>query len=184
MTKLKGALIGFGNVAAHGHWPAYAESKDFEIVTVVDPSPERLKVAQQLRPDLTIHSSFEEFIQAKRAMPLDFVDICTPPAAHVKTAQACIQHGWHVICEKPLALHAGDYTLLAKHVDRLDKVVFTVHNWKYAPIFQKALQAIQQKRIGNVWHVEIFVQRDSHCKGTAQGAIKNGASFVEDWRTN
>src|SRR5438552_2924598 len=111
MAKLKGALIGFGNVAAYGHWPAYAESKELEIVTVVDASPERRKVAQQLRPDLNIYSSFEEFVQAKKSAQLDFVDICTPPTSHVKMAQACIQHDWHVLCEKPLALHAGDYTL-------------------------------------------------------------------------
>jgi predicted dehydrogenase len=183
MAKLKGALIGFGNVAAYGHWPAYAESKDFEIVTVVDPSPERRKVAQQLKPDLKFFNSFEEFMQAKHPS-LDFVDICTPPTTHVKMAQECIRRGWNVICEKPLALHAGDYTLLARHVERSDKVVFTVHNWKYAPIFQKARDILKLGRIGNVWHVEIFVQRDSHCKGASQGLSKKSAKTAEDWRTN
>src|SRR5258708_36659073 len=183
MAKLKGALVGFGNVAAYGHWPAYAESKDFEIVTVVDPSPERRKVAQQLRPDLTIFSSFEEFLQAKQSAPLDFVDICTPPTTHVKMAQECIRRGWHVICEKPLSLSVGDYTLLARHVVRQEKSVFTVHNWKYAPIFQKARQIIKDGRIGSVWHVEIFVQRDTFCKGAAQGAGTTAAK-AEDWRTS
>src|SRR5437762_14281398 len=113
MAKLKGALIGFGNVAAYGHWPAYAESKDFEIVAVVDPSPERRRVAQQLRPDLTVYSSFEEFLQARPGPAIDFVNICTPPAAHVKMAQECVRRGWNGICEKPLSLQQGDYTLLA-----------------------------------------------------------------------
>src|ERR1700686_3495630 len=117
MAKLKGAMIGFGNVAAYGHWPAYAESKDFEIVAVVDPSPERRKVALQLRPDRKVFPSFEEFLQAKQPVALEFVDICTPPTSHVKMAQECIRRGWHVLCEKPLALHAGDYTLLARHVE-------------------------------------------------------------------
>jgi predicted dehydrogenase len=183
MAKLHGALIGFGNVAAYGHWPAYSESKDFEIVTVVDPSPERRKVAQQLRPDLTVFSSFEEFLQAKHKA-LDFVDICTPPTSHVKMAQECIRKGWHVLCEKPLALHAGDYTLLVRHVERAEKTVFTVHNWKYSPIFQKALQTIQQGRIGAVWHVELFVQRDSFCRGSAQGKPGTAAEEAEDWRTS
>jgi predicted dehydrogenase len=184
MSKLKGALVGFGNVAAYGHWPSYLESKDFEIVTAVEPSPERRKVAQQLRPDLTIFSSFEEFLQA-RPRNIDFVDICTPPTTHVKMAQECIRRGWHVLCEKPLSLAAGDYTLLARHVERSEKTVFTVHNWKYSPIFQKAMRAIEQGRIGSVWHVEIFVQRDTYCKGAAQGTV-NGARGRknEDWRTS
>ncbi len=182
MAKLRGALVGFGNVAAYGHWPSYLESKDFEITTVIDPSPERRKVAVQLRPDLSLYSSFEEFLQA-RPKTIDFVDICTPPSTHVKMAQECIRRGWHVLCEKPLSLAAGDYTLLARHVERSEKTVFTVHNWKYSPIFQKAMQAIQQKRIGQVWHVEIFVQRDTFCKGAAQGPRTSGKRS-EDWRTN
>jgi predicted dehydrogenase len=183
MAKLKGALIGFGNVAAYGHWPAYLESKDFEIVAVVDPSPERLKVAKQLRPDMITFASYDDLLQDHKKVPIDFVDICTPPTAHVKMAQEAIRRGWHVICEKPLSLAAGDYTLLAKHVERSEKTVFTVHNWKYAPIFQKAMQMIEQGKIGKVWHVEIFVQRDTFCKGAAQGVSQKSAKS-EDWRTN
>src|SRR5689334_9843278 len=147
VAKLKGALIGFGNVAAYGHWPAYAESKDFEIVAIVDPSPERLKVAKQLRPDVLTFNAYDELLQTPKTSIIDFVDICTPPTAHVKMAQEAVRRGWHVMCEKPLSLAAGDYTLLARHVERTEKVVFTVHNWKYAPIFQKAMQLIDQGRI-------------------------------------
>ena len=111
MGKLKGAIIGFGNVAANGHWPGYAESSDFEIVAVVDPSPERRKAAQKLKPDIATFTSFDELLQVRFTTPLDFVDICTPPSTHVKMAQECIRKGWHVICEKPLSLAVGDYTL-------------------------------------------------------------------------
>src|SRR5205814_3593275 len=92
----------------------------------------------------------------------------------------CVRRGWNVICEKPLSLAAGDYTLLARHVEKTGRTVFTVHNWKYAPIFQKARQMIKEGRIGQVWHVEIFVQRDNICKGAAQGA--STAAKAEDWR--
>jgi predicted dehydrogenase len=185
MTKLKGAIVGFGNIAANGHWPGYAESSSIEIVNVVDPSPERRKTAEALKPGIKTYASFEEFMQAQHP-GLDFVDICTPPVTHVKMSQECIRRGWHVLCEKPLSLSVGDYTLLARHVERQKKTVFTVHNWKYAPIFQKTMQTLRGGRIGSVWHAEIFVQRDSHCKGTAQGA-SNGPGAIavtksEDWR--
>ena len=75
--------------------------------------------------------------------------------------------------------------MLARHVQKSDKVVFAVHNWKYAPIFQKAFEILQQGRIGPVWHVELFVLRDTHCKGTAQGVVDQAAPKpAEDWRTN
>src|SRR5579872_4162781 len=122
MTKLQGAIIGFGNVAANGHWPAYTESPELEMVAVVDSSRERQKAAQALKPDIRCYAFVEDLIRHEK---LDFVDICTPPSSHVKLAQASIQHGWHVLCEKPLSLHAGDYHLLAKQVQKHDRVVFT-----------------------------------------------------------
>ncbi len=181
MSKLKGAMIGFGMVAQNGHWPAYAESPDAEIVAIVDSSVERQKAAQALNPEIHCYSFVEDLLKGEK---LDFVDICTPPSSHVKLAQACIQQGLHVLCEKPLSLHAGDYHLLAKHVQKSDKTVFTVHNWKYAPIYEKAFEWIDQGRIGQVWHVEIFTLRDSHCKGAALGAAQGSAQPAEDWRKN
>lgn len=181
MSKRRGAMIGFGMVAAKGHWPAYQESNDFEIVAVVDPSAERLKAALALKPDLRTYSFVEDLLKNEK---LDFIDICTPPSSHVKLAQTFIQHGLHVLCEKPLALHAGDYHLLAKNVQKYDRVVFTVHNWKYAPIYQKALEMIQQGCIGPVWHVELFTLRDTFCKGSAQGAAAGTSQPAEDWRQN
>ncbi len=56
--------------------------------------------------------------------------------------------------------------------------MFTVHNWKFAPIFQQAFTMIREGRIGPVWHVEIFTLRNNVCVGTEDGAQS------EDWRKN
>src|SRR5689334_14190983 len=92
MAKLKGTIIGFGNIAANGHWPAYAESQDIDIVAIVDPSVERQKLAEKMKPGVKTFSFFEEFLQAK-GLAVDFVDICTPPTAHVKMAKECVRRG-------------------------------------------------------------------------------------------
>jgi predicted dehydrogenase len=181
MNSFKGAIIGFGNIAAQGHWPGYAASNDFEIVAVADPSTARQAAARELKTNLRTYATLEDLLQSER---LDFVDICTPPSSHVKLTQACVQRGLHVLCEKPLSLHAGDYELLARHVQRSGKTVFTVHNWKYAPIFQTALEFLYQDLLGPVWHVEIFTLRNNVCKGTAQGASAGPDQASEDWRTN
>ena len=83
-----------------------------------------------------------------------------------------------MLCEKPLTLKPSDYEELAKAATRADRALFTVHNWNFAPIFQKAFSLIREGRIGPVWHVEIFTLRDNVCKGSADSAQK------EDWRTN
>src|SRR5437762_3282836 len=103
--RLRGAIVGFGHVAELGHWPTYAKSEEVEISAVVDPSAERREAARQQRAGLHLYSSLEELF-AKETV--DFVDICTPPAAHVHLARVALARGCHVLCEKPLALSAED----------------------------------------------------------------------------
>lgn len=171
MTKLQGGFIGFGNIAELGHWPTYAGSSDCEIVAVMDPSEARQAAAKALNPSLRTYGTVEDLFRTEK---LDFVDICTPPASHATLAQLAMESGCHVPCEKPLSLKPSEYEALAKTATQHVKTIFTVHNWKYAPIFQKAFALIREGRIGPVWHVEIFTLRNNVCKGAPIPS--------EDWR--
>src|SRR2546430_13535866 len=101
MRMLKGAIIGFGEVARNGHCPGYAASREAEIVAVVDRSAERRKLAQESLPGVATFSSIEELAAGAE---IDFVDICTPPALHGEPTLDALARGWHVLCEKPFLL--------------------------------------------------------------------------------
>jgi len=169
MTKKRGAILGFGQVAEKGHWPSYAASPDLEIVAVMDVSPKRQALAQSLQSDLRVYATADELFQAEK---LDFVDICTPPSTHALLTLQALQHGAHVLCEKPLVLSSRDYQRVLQESQARQRVVFSVHNWLHAPAIQKALSLIREGRIGTVWHVEIFVLRDTVCSG------------AQSWRTD
>lgn len=174
MNKLQGAILGFGNIAEKGHWPGYQKSNEAQIVAVMDPSPERRQAAKTLKPDVRLYASADELFHTEK---LDFVDICTPPSSHADLTLLALQKGCHVLCEKPLTLKIAEYTALAKEVSARSRVVFTVHNWAMAPIFQKAFQLLRDGAIGPVWHVELFTLRDNVCQGAAQTATTS-----TDWR--
>ncbi len=167
----KGAFIGFGNIAELGHTPSYAPSKECQIVAVVESSLARQEAAKKTNASWRLYSTVDELFANES---LDYVDICTPPASHAPLALRALENGLHVLCEKPLTLKPQEYQDLAKAARSQDRVLFTVHNWKYAPIFQKTLELLKSGRIGKVWHAEIFTLRHSHCKGAP--------SAVEDWR--
>ena len=173
MTKLRGAFIGFGKIAELGHWPSYATSAEAEIVAVMDPAPERQQAAKALILGLKTYSTVDDLFRTEK---LDFVDICTPPSSHAELALKAIEHHCHVLCEKPLTVQPAEYEALSKAVAQSKLTLFTVHNWKYAPIFQKAFALLREGRIGPVWHVDIFTLRNNVCQGAA------GALDPEDWR--
>ena len=67
---------------------------------------------------------------------LDFLDVCTPPALHEEGILQACAHGLHVLCEKPLTFTAPALQRIMAAASAANILVFAVHNWKYAPIFQ------------------------------------------------
>src|SRR5258708_3491224 len=175
MTKLQGAFIGFGNIAELGHWPSYAASSEVEIVAVMDHSLKRLEIAKALKPALCLYSSVDELFRTEK---IDFLDMCKPPSLYAELALRALAQNCHVLCEKPLTLKPTEYEELSTASAKSKRTVFTVHNWKYAPIFQKAFSILKEGKIGPVWHAEIFTLRNNVCQGTT------GAMDPEDWRRN
>lgn len=170
-TPYKGAFLGFGLIAEKGHWPAYSTSKTMQIVAVVDSSPARRSAAQKLNSQWHVYATVDELFAKEK---LDFVDICTPPNSHTALSARALEKGLHVLCEKPLTLDQDEYAQLSRLAVEKKRSLFTVHNWKYAPIVQKTIEFIESQCIGKVWHAEVFTLRNSHCKGAPENK--------ENWR--
>jgi predicted dehydrogenase len=152
---LNGALIGFGEVARHGHWPAYAASREARIVAVVDRTAERRAAATALGPSVAIHAALAELDSAS----IDFVDICTPPALHGEPMLEAVARGWHVLCEKPFLLEPDMIDTVRTRAADAGVAVVPVENWKYAPIIGRATDALRAGSIGELRHVEIETSR-------------------------
>ena len=76
---LKGALLGAGHVALHGHLPGWREVEEARIVAAADPRPDGRAVLAEHAPGLRFYASAEELLLREE---LDFVDVCTPPDRH------------------------------------------------------------------------------------------------------
>src|ERR1700704_664831 len=147
---LRGAIIGFGDVAKNGHWPAYAASNEAEIVAIVERSPERRKIAPE---KIAAFATIEELAKAKTE--IDFVDICTPPALHGDQILAALAQGWNVLCEKPLLLDLVQLEKVRNLARERGRAVVPVHNWKFAPIIRHASELLRFGSIGSLRTVEI-----------------------------
>src|SRR3954463_8338974 len=97
----KGALVGFGFIAEHGHLPAYLCSEELEIVAVADICANRRAAAARALPNARIYDDHTSLLAHERH-GLDFVDITAPPYAHASVATDALTLRLHVLCEKPL----------------------------------------------------------------------------------
>jgi predicted dehydrogenase len=157
---LKGAIIGFGEVARNGHSPAYLDSNEARIVAVVDRTEQRRKVARESLPGVVTFATIEELAAGAE---IDFVDICTPPALHGEPMLDALARGWHVLCEKPLLLDLVEVEKARSLARTSRRAIVPVHNWKYAPIIRRATEMLRSGAIGQLRGVEIETLRIQDC---------------------
>ena len=147
---LRGAIIGLGNVALEGHLPGWTRRDDVEIVAVSDTEHGRRQLADARLPAARWYDSVDGLLAHE---PLDFVDICTPPASHGPLVCRALERGLHVLCEKPLVVGPDDLARVSRLAEATRRVVHTVHNWHHAPIIKRTMQLVQQGTIGPVTRV-------------------------------
>jgi len=159
MTPFRGAIVGFGQVAEHGHWPAFAASEAFQIVAVVERSAARRDAVMRLHPSIRAVASMDEIADDE----IDFVDVCTPPALHAVPMLAALERGWHVVCEKPFLLDLAAFDAVRDAAVGAGRAVVPVHNWKYAPIIQRATALLRQGAVGRLRRVSLETLRQRDC---------------------
>jgi predicted dehydrogenase len=171
--RLRGALVGYGFIAAEGHLPAYLGREDVELVAVADVCEPRRALAAARLPRAAIYPTAAALLAAEGAR-LDFVDVATPPCDHAAIAHLALDRGVHVLCEKPLAVHGAEAVALLEHAVRARRVLFPVHNYRHAPTVKAITGAIRSGRIGRVRAVTVDTFRTSHARGVPE--------WNPDWR--
>ena len=144
------ALIGCGRMGRHHSEKLIADGRG--IVTVLfDAMPAMANGLQrELWPSATVVTTFEQLLSCDE---VDAAIICTPTAEHAAQASACLDRGWHVLCEKPLASDRRQIlSLMEKSAEcRQRNQAFTLgYQRRYAAIFRTFRREILSGRWGRV----------------------------------
>jgi predicted dehydrogenase len=172
---IRGAIAGFGQVAARAHLAGWLTRPAINVGVIFDPVSERRHEAFRLIRGVRVYDDFELMLDGEA---LDFVDIASPPAMHADLARMALEAGANVIVEKPLALSLDDFDALARRADANGRVLMCVHNWRFAPPYAVAKSAIAEGRLGAVHSMSIDRLRTEPAGAGGAGALwrKSAAS--------
>src|SRR5207244_380757 len=97
--------------------------------------------------------------QLARVGPLDFIDICTPTASHLDLTLWGLERGYHVVCEKPVALTRVEADRIAAAARAHGRIVMPCHQYRFNPVWVKVKEWLREGAIGR-WHLaELAVYR-------------------------
>jgi predicted dehydrogenase len=148
-TPVSVIMVGIGGMGYH-----YVKAllEDFpegavQLVAAVDPFPEGSAIYSELKNrDIPVYHDLENcFAEGERA---DLTVVSSPIQHHVSQSCIALEHGSHVLCEKPVSAAVQDVDRLIRIKDFSKRHVRVGYQWSFSSAIQDLKQDIQAGRFG------------------------------------
>lgn len=187
-VMLRMGMVGGGKDAFIGSIHRMAARLDGQIVLsagALSSTPERALASGRALglPDERNYPTWREMLEGERSAPpdqrIDFVSIVTPNDTHFAIAQAFVQAGFHVVCDKPLVRTSTEAQALVRAV-RESGVRFAVtYNYSGYPMVRQARDMVRQGELGDLRRVMV-----EYHQGWLATRLEETGHKQASWRTD
>lgn len=155
--NVKFAVIGCGHIGKR-HATMISRNENTELQALIDIKPKKELNIEQF--DIPFFNSLEDFF--KSDIEVDVITIATPNGLHAPQALQCLEKGFHVVVEKPLALSKADAEAVIFKALNVSKHVFAVMQNRYSPPSVWIKEIIDKDILGKIYsvHINSFWNRD------------------------
>jgi predicted dehydrogenase len=131
-----------------------------------------------------VHATYDDVVEDP---DVDAVYIPLPNGLHAHWMRTALEHGKHVLCEKPFTSNAIEAEairdLAAQH--HPDLVVMEAFHWRYHPLAQRMVDIVQGGELGEVQHLDasfcfpLFARNDIRWqRDLAGGALMDAGCYA------
>jgi predicted dehydrogenase len=124
------------------------------LVGVVEPDTERREVLAKEHniPQDMQFKNIEELLE--RDVLADGVIIATQDNYHSEPAIKCLEKGYHVLCEKPMALTPQECIQMKEASVKSGKALMLAHGLRYTPLYTKVKELLDNGEIGKIMSIQ------------------------------
>ena len=129
------------------------------------------------------YASYGDMVEREARRPagdrIDFVSIVTPNHVHFEAAKACLEAGFHVVCEKPMTLTVPEARRLKRIVRRSRRVFALTHNYTGYPMVKLARDLVRAGDLGALRKVVV-----QYPQGWLSTRLEQAGHKQAEWRTD
>lgn len=148
---MRWGIMGAAKIARTDLAPAIQLARGAELVAIASRDPARAAPFQALVPGLRVHGSYQALLDDPN---VDAVYIPLPNHLHVEWSIKAAQAGKHVLCEKPIALLAGQIDTLIAAREKTGKLIAEAFMVAHHPQWSRVRALLADGVIGRLEHVE------------------------------
>jgi predicted dehydrogenase len=159
MEKLKMGMVGGGKNAFIGAIHRIAANIDGLIELHCGAFSSNPEIAKESGKDLFLpeskcYGSYAEMFAIESSLPkkqrMDFVTIVTPNFAHFDPAMMALEHGFHVVIDKPMTLSLDQAKQLQQKAKETGLILCLTHTYSGYPMVKQAKQMVADNQFGKI----------------------------------
>ncbi|MGC8612132.1 MAG: oxidoreductase [Mesoaciditoga sp.] len=156
MAKIKVGVIGAGLIAQMAHIPAYIEA-GAEVYGISDVVESRLTKVSERFSIPKVYPDYRDLISDPE---IQAVSICTPNHFHARMTIDALMAGKSVLCEKPMAMNAGEAQKMLEVSQKTGNLLMMGFNNRFRGDAQKLKEFINEGKLGKIYHSKIgYIRR-------------------------
>jgi len=146
---IKFAIIGCGRIAQR-----HAEHINNKAVlkAVCDTEPSKADALAAVY-GAKAYYTVEEMLAAEKEV--DVMAICSPNGLHAEHSIKSLKAGFHVLCEKPMAISVTDCGAMIQAAEKSNRRLFAIKQNRYNPPVAAVKQMIEDGRLGKINSVQL-----------------------------
>ncbi|MBB1193870.1 gfo/Idh/MocA family oxidoreductase [Flavobacterium sp. SOK18b] len=150
MGKINFAIIGCGRIAQR-----HAEhiNNNGNLVAVCDIASEKADLLAE-KYEAKAFYSIEEMLNSDD-LNIDVVAVCSPNGLHAIHSIMSLKSGYHVICEKPMAINVSDCGDMIQEAEKANKRLFAIKQNRFNPPVAAVKQIIDEGKLGKIYSVQL-----------------------------
>ena len=146
MSKKTGyAVVGLG--VGRTHCDAAYNSKNARLVAVCDLLDEKLDSAKQAYDNVLTYKSFDEMLKNP---DIDIVSVCVPSGLHAELAVAALEHGKHVLVEKPIDITVENALKIEAARVKTGLKAGVIHQNRFNAVMKPVKEAVDSGKFGRL----------------------------------
>lgn len=115
---------------------------------------------------------------------IDLISICSPNGLHSKHSILSLQKGFHVLCEKPLAISVEDCGEMIKAAENTNKRLFVIKQNRFNPPVAAVKNLIDKGILGDIFSVQLscfWNRNEDYYKNSWKGTkeLDGGTLFTQ-----
>jgi predicted dehydrogenase len=170
MKRIRIGIIGCGEVTQINHLPSLKFLEDqFEVTAVSDVSASVLEAVGNLHH---VSHRFLDYRDLLKSSQVDAVLITTPHAYHAPQTLAALEHGKHVLVEKPMAMTLEDADAVIAAQKRTGLIVQVGYMRRYASAFEEAVTRVKKLESIRLARVHAVIGRNEFFSSSNSKVIR------------